>query len=53
VASDDARASGCCAWHQPRDMAIPKDKILSTETVTPDSQVGKSVLESRAAVQPR
>lgn len=36
---------GTAVWHQPRDMAIPKERIQFTETVGVGSQVGKFVTE--------
>lgn len=33
-------------WHGPLDMAIPADRILFTETIGPDSIVGKAMAGS-------
>jgi small nuclear ribonucleoprotein (snRNP)-like protein len=35
-------------WHGPLDMAIPVEKILFTETVGPDSAVGKAMAAGAA-----
>lgn len=36
-------------WHGPLDMAIPADRIMFTETIGPDSIVGKTMAGSAPA----
>jgi hypothetical protein len=36
-------------WHGPLDMAIPADRIMFTETIGPDSIVGKAMAGSAPA----